>query len=140
MSKPPINMTGKVVGKYVGGAGKIIIQNLNPLDVLREYVSYRKTVEEQKTEREKILAQRDIAIKSIESEKEVILKYFELRFSERKEALSQLFEVLHQAVESKNTAVVDSVLDGILGIIKDNPLKDFESFRRSRISGETIEI
>lgn len=134
------NTIGKIITKYVGDTGKVIIQDLNPLDILEEYISYRKKAEEQKTEREKILAQRDIAIKSIESEKEVILKYFELRFSERKEALSQLFEVLHQAIENKNISTADYILDGILGIIRENPLKDFESFRRSRISGEIIEI
>lgn len=132
--------TSSVVGKVGRVLGKGIVQNLNPLEVLREYVSYRKTVEEQQTERERIAARRDIAVRLIESEREIILKYFAQRFAERKDALNGFFDVLHTAVQEKNEHAMDTALSGILGIVKDSPLKDFETFRQARADNRVIEI
>jgi capsid protein len=131
---------GKSVGTVAGKAGKTVLVSVNPLEVIREYVNYRRIVEEQKTERERIVSERDRAVKALEAEKEVILDYFERRFKERKEALSGLFDILHQGIVNKNDNVIDKALEGIVGIVKDNPLKDFETFRQARISGKTIEI
>ena len=102
--------------------------------------SFLKTASEQKTERERIAAKRDVAVKLIESEREVILEYFKARFAERKEALQGLFEILHQAVEAKNEHAMDTALGGILGIVKDSPLKDFDSFRQARADNKILEI
>ena len=55
----------------------MLVQNLNPLEVLREYVSYRKTALEQQPERERIAGKRDVAVRLIDSERELILAYFE---------------------------------------------------------------
>ena len=131
---------GKSVGTVAGKAGKSVLVSVNPLEVIREYVNYRRIVEEQKTERERIVAERTRAVKAIEAEKEVILDYFERRFKERKEALSGLFNILHDGIVNKNDNAVDKALEGIVGIVKDNPLKDFETFRQARLSGKTIEI
>ena len=116
------------------------MQNLNPLEVLREYVAWRKTAEEQNTERQRIIAKRKVAVLAIETERDVILEYFKLRFSERKDALKGFFRVLHAAVEEKNEKAMDTALERILGVVKDNPLKDFETFRSSRAKGEILEI
>jgi capsid protein len=131
---------GKSVGTIAGKAGKTVLVSVNPLEVIREYVNYRRIVEEQKTERERIISERDRAVKALEAEKEVILDYFERRFKERKDVLSGLFDILHQGIVNKNDNVIDKALEGIVGIVKDNPLKDFETFRQARISGKTIEI
>ena len=131
------SLVGKSVGRVLG---KKIVQNLNPLEVLIEYLSYRKTAEEQQTERERIAARRDIAVGLIESEREIILKYFAQRFAERKDALNGFFDVLHTAVQEKNEHAMDTALSGILGIVKDSPLKDFETFRQARADNRVIEI
>ena len=90
--------------------------------------------------REQIIAQRDIAVRTIEAERDTILEYFKLRFAERRDALCGFFEVLHRGVQEKSDKAMDIALTGILGIIKDSPLKDFEAFRNSRASGEILEI
>lgn len=128
------------LGKVILNSGKVIVRDLNPLEVVREYVSYRKTVSEQQTERERIAAKRDVAVRLIESEKEIILEYFAQRFAERKAALNDFFDVLHAAVQEKNDHAMDTALSGILGIVKDSPLKDFETFRRARADNRVIEI
>ena len=137
MAKSPI---GKVVLKGLGDGGKVIVQNLNPLEVLREYFSYRKTVSEQQTEQERIAAKRDVAVRLIESEREIILEYFAQRFAERKATLNGFFDVLHAAVREKNEHAMDTALSGILGIVKDSPLKDFDTFRQARADNRVIEI
>jgi hypothetical protein len=140
MPKSPIGKAGSFLAKHLGVSGKVIVQNLNPLEVLREYVSYCKTVSEQQTERERIVAKRDVAVRLIESEREIILEYFAQRFAERKAALNGFFDVLHAAVREKNEHAMDTALSGILGIVKDSPLKDFDTFRQARADNRVIEL
>ena len=139
MPQSPIGKAASSLAKHIGG-GKVIVQNLDPLEVLREYISYRKTAEEQQTERARIAAKRDIAVRLIESEREIILEYFAQRFAERKAALNGFFDVLHTVVQEKNEHAMDTALSGILGIVKDSPLKDFETFRQARANNRVIEI
>ena len=140
MPKSPIGKAGSFLAKHLGVGGKVIVQNLNPLEVVREYVSYRKTVSEQQTERARIAAKRDVAVRLIESEREIILEYFAQRFAERKAALNGFFDVLHAAVREKNEHAMDTALSGILGIVKDSPLKDFDTFRQARADNRVIEL
>ena len=141
MAKTPIpKSAASTITKHLGAGGKAIVQNLNPLEVVREYVSFLKTASEQKTERARISAKRAVALRAIEAEKTVILAYFEHRFAERREALDGLFDVLQGAVTTKDNHAMDVALSGIVGILQDSPLKDFESFRRARDNKEIIEI
>jgi hypothetical protein len=140
MATNPLSKAGPSLAKHVGAGGEYVVRNLNPLDVLKEYVAWRKIAEEQKTERQRIFAKRDVAVLAIEAERDVLLEYFRLRFSERKHTLDGMFRVLHTAVEDKNDSAMDAALNGILEVVKDNPLKDFETFRASRAKGEILEI
>ncbi len=140
MAKSPIGNVGSSLAKHLGAGGKVIVQNLNPLEVVREYVSYRKTVTEQQTERERIAAKRDVAVRLIESEKEIIIDYFAQRFAERKNTLNGFFDALRAAMQEKNESGMDTALSGILGIARDSPLKDFEAFRQARADNRIIEI
>lgn len=135
MKKP-----SKVIAKRVVGSSKSVVRNINPLDFVREYISYKKCVEEQKTERNKIKAERDKVVRAIESEKEVILTYLNMIFKERKDTIDRLFKTLDKGIKSKNNNIIDQSLGGIVVIIKDNPLKDFEHFRKQFKSGDIIEI
>ena len=63
----------KVGGKTVGKIGKGVFKNVNPFVVLEEYFEYKKTKEQNETIREAILSKRDMVIKTIESQKEIIL-------------------------------------------------------------------
>ncbi len=140
MATDPLSKTGSSLAKHVGAGGKYVVQSLNPLDVVKEYVAWRKTAEGQKTERRRIVAKRDVAIFAIEAERDVLLDYFRLRFAERRHALDGMFNVLHKAVEEKNDRALDAALNGILEVVKDNPLKDFETFRSSRAKGAILEL
>ena len=140
MSSQIVKVAGKTLAKVAGKGGKIIAQDINPLDALREYCEYMKAAQAERTRREDIRARRDVAVTAIQSQRELIEKYFELRFAERKTALSGFLDLLTHAVDARNETELNVALNGILGIVRDSPLKDFEAFRQARLEGQTIEI
>lgn len=89
-----------------------------------------RAMQEEETKRRAIIANRDILIARITAEKEAILSYFSERFAERRAALDEFFELLRHAVDSGNNNQLNAALTGILGIIQDNPLDDFETFKQ----------
>lgn len=91
---------------------------------------YFRTMQEEETRRQAIIAHRDVLIERITAEKEAILAYFDYRFAERRAALDEFFELLRYAVASGDNHQLTTALAGILGIIQDNPLDDFETFRQ----------
>ena len=108
---------------------------------IAEIVDYFKAIAEEETKRQEIAANRDVLIERITAEKEAILAYFDKRFAERRAALDEFFELLHHAISNGNNQQVVSALAGILGIIQDNPLEDFETFKKNFQDPEyTVEI
>lgn len=136
--------TSLTASTLVAGAAKstakTLIHQLNPLEIVREYVRWRVVAEEQRTERKRIKARRDVAVRAIESEREIISSYFEKCFAERRMVLEEIFRLLRHAVESKNDAALDSALRAIVEIIAANPLKDFDAFRKARSEAVVLEF
>ena len=104
------------------GSGKVV-GTVDSLAVVTEVIGYLKTRQEEQTKREYIWAKRDVLVTELDNEKEVLLSYFEHRFAERKGALDQFFNLLHRAVDTGNDQQLQTALNGILGIIQENPLK-----------------
>lgn len=119
------------VGSTVAKGGGKIVSTVNVLAVVTEAVEYLKTRQEEQTKREYIWAKRDAIVTELNNEKEVVLSYFEHRFAERKGALEQFYSLLHRAVETGNDQQLQTALNGILGIIQENPLKDFAEFKKN---------
>ena len=113
--------TSLTASTLVGGAAqsavKTLIHQLDPLEIVREYVRWRVVAEEQRTERKRIKARRDVAVRAIESEREIISSYFEKCFAERRMVLEEIFRLLRHAVESKNDTALDSALRAIVEIV-----------------------
>ena len=99
-------------------------------DTISGIVDCFRSMQEEKTKRQAIAAHRDVLTARITAEKEAILAYFDYRFAERRAVLDKFFELLHHAVDSKDDHLLNVALSGILGVIQDNPLDDFETFRR----------
>ena len=91
---------------------------------------YFRTLQEEETKRQVIAANREVLITRVTAEKDAILAYFDLRFAERRAALDEFFELLSHAMKSGDNQQLSAALTGILGVIQDNPLDDFETFRR----------
>ena len=88
-----------------------------------------RAMQEEETKRRAIIANRDFLIARLTAEKDTILAYFSHRFAERRAALDEFFELLRHAVDSDDNHQLNVALAGILGIIQDNPLADFETFQ-----------
>lgn len=90
---------------------------------------YFRTMQMEATKRQAIIANREVLIARITAEKDVLLAYFDHKFAERRAALDEFFELLHHAVASGDNQQLVAALSGILTIIQDNPLDDFETFK-----------
>lgn len=89
-----------------------------------------RAMQEEETKRRAITANRAVLIARFTAEKETILAYFSHRFAERRAALDEFFELLHTAVQSRDNHQLNVALAGILRVIQDNPLDDFETFKK----------
>lgn len=101
------------------------------LTVFKEAITYYKTRQVEQTKREEIWSKRDVLILALNNEKDVLLSYFEHRFTERKASLEQFYAILHRSVDSGNEIQLQTALTGILGIIQENPLSDFAEFKKN---------
>ena len=101
------------------------------LVIIKAALEFLKEQDANETEREYIRAHRDLLVTALNNERDLILAYFDHRFTERRVALEQFFELMHKAVDRQNTDELQAALTGILGIIKDNPLGDLAEFRNS---------
>jgi|GEM_PF-1662475 len=107
-------------------------------DAIRACIEYAKIAQAEKTERARIRAKRDVAVAAINAHRDVILRYFELRFKERETALSRFFVQLDEGIRTRNDKLLDVALHGIVSIVKDNPLADFEAFRQQMAKPEFL--
>ena len=67
-------------------------------------------------------------LEKVRIEQENLLRYYEMKFAERKTSLEHFYWLLHEAVESGNDLHLQSALYGILDIIKTDPLSDYDQF------------
>lgn len=88
-----------------------------------------RTMQVEETKRQAIIANREVLIARITAEKDTLLAYFDHKFAERRAALDEFFELLHHAIASGDNQQLVAALSGILTIIQDNPLDDFETFK-----------
>ncbi|MGQ9483290.1 hypothetical protein [Chloroflexus sp.] len=103
---------------------------LDAMSVITLFIETIQIIQAEETKRAQIAKQRDVLIKALESERQVILAYFEQRFAERRQALDRFFHLLDYGITHHDTKSIDAALTGILGIIQDNPLRDFETFKK----------
>ena len=114
------------------------LAGLDPQAIINAGVEYLKTREAEKTNREWIQANYQAFLAALKAEQEALLVYFEHRFAERREALREFYQVLHKAAEIGDDHQLDVAICGILGIVKDNPLNDFEKFRETYNDPNTL--
>ena len=100
-------------------------------EIIKAALEFLREQDANETEREYIRAHRDLLVTALNNERDLILDYFDRRFMERRVTLEEFFELMHNAVERKNTEELQTALAGILGIIRDNPLGDLAEFRKN---------
>lgn len=120
------------------GQAAATLIGLNAQEIINAGAEYLKTREAEKTKREWIRANHQAFLAALQVEQEALLVYFEHRFAERREALGEFYQVLHKAVEAGDSHQLNAAICGILGIVKDNPLNDFEKFRQTYNDPDSI--
>lgn len=132
------NKSKTKVGEVIQSNRSLLQEQFDPLAVIHEAIDYMKFREGEETKRDYIEAKRDVIVHALDNEKEVILTYFDRRFSERGEILNQFFVVLHEGIAKENTKEIDTALTGILGVLQDNPLKDLAEFRKNMANPDFV--
>ena len=113
----------------VGFAARFIASYTIPATI-EGIFAYFRALQEEETKRQIIAANRDVLVSRINAERDVILAYFGERFAERRVALDELFGTLRHATANGDNEQLVAALGGILAIIQQNPLDDFETFKK----------
>lgn len=121
-----------MVQKLSSTASSMVAKGVPALDafaVISNGLAYLRIREEEMTKRAYIAEQRRVLLAAIMSERAMIEQFMDHRFAERKAALGKFFTILQQGVDSRDHQIIDRSLQGILGILQENPLAELESFR-----------
>ena len=132
----PAKVVRGTVVRRAGSLAKGAAKAANPLVAVEACIEYAKIAEQERTERQRIKAQRDVAVEAIRAQKEVILKYFDMYFAERREALGKFFHELDEGMRTKDDKLLDGGLQGIVAIVRENPLKDLAAFQKNMKKGD----
>jgi hypothetical protein len=100
-----------------------------------------KSYQEEATRREWVRTHYATLLGKVKAEQESLLRYYEMKFAERRETLAEFYSLLHKAVETGNDLHLQGALYGILETIKADPLADYGKFVRTlQDPGTPLEI
>lgn len=94
--------------------------------ILEAHNEYKKIAAQEKTKREAIGAWKDVRLKELKNQQEILRLYLENTFRERREMIDGLFEALDKGIEAGNINVIDTAINGIVNIAKDSPLQQVD--------------
>ncbi len=119
------------------------LANFNPVEVMALVNTLVNTVgdvmkftEYQETERTKIRAKRDLEVKRIQSQKEIILAYLKMSFDERSENFKRLFSIVDAAIANGNTEQLAMGLDSINRLAAESPFKALANINNVKLALE----
>ncbi len=119
---------GKEAVKAGGKVAKSIISAVDVLglirDVTKSYTDLATTREVQKTERERIDANREITLKNIDAKKAIIMDFMQRSFAERADNFQKLFAMADDAIGKEDNERLSFALSSITEIAKSSPFKD----------------
>ena len=131
MSSNGDKTSGKIVKKHVGKVVKKGTDAINPLEVIRDiadaYYSYKQISEAEKTKRQQIKSWEKVNIERIRAQRDILMRYLDQSFDERKENFKRLFNILDQCIEQGNTESLALTLKSVIDLAKSSPFKDLES-------------
>ena len=70
-------------------------------------------------------------VAALRIEQETILRYFEMQFAERAKALQHCYDLMEAATDNGDNAQLELAVQGIIGIIRENPLLGYAEFRKA---------
>lgn len=110
-------------------AKKVPLPVPDPKDALKAFENlvsawkdYKTTAELEQTKRESIRAWRDVQVKAIEKNTEILKLYLDHSFAERRMTIDQLFQRLDAGIGSSNPELISMALQSIITITRESPL------------------
>lgn len=96
-------------------------------DIVASYLQYQAIVEEEKGKRRDIAAWEASTLKTIESQREIFLRYLDRSFDEREKNFEHLFKALDKAIASENNESLALILTEIRDLAKSSPFKELQN-------------
>lgn len=131
MSSEGKDVSGKLVTKRVGKVIKKGTDVINPIEVIKDiteaYYSYKEISESEKTKRQQIKSWERVNVDRIRAQREILMRYLDQSFDERKENFKRLFNILDQCIEQGNTESLALTLKSVIDLARSSPFKDLES-------------
>lgn len=93
------------------------------LSLVSLYKDTTKVIEEEKTKREKIQADRDVKLEAIKFQRDFFMEYLEKTYDERKENFAKLFMVIDDAIKKDNIQQLSIGLDSLNKLAAESPFK-----------------
>ena len=87
------------------------------------YKDTTKVIEEEKTKRDKIKADRDVKLEAIKFQRDFFMEYLEKTYDERKENFAKLFIVIDDAIKKDNIQQLSIGLDSLNKLAAESPFK-----------------
>ena len=124
-------MSGTNVAKAAGRAfskvaGKVVVA-VNPVDVLRDITNavsdYKKVKAQEQTKRRGIEAWESVTLETVRAKRDIMLKYLEASFDERRNNFDLLFVALDRALTSNQTDQLAPILQSIILLSQESPFK-----------------
>jgi hypothetical protein len=127
-----------------GAATKPSIANaLDAMEALEKVVSaykeYKIVAEQEATKREEIRARRDVELKRLRGQRELLMRYLERSFDERQENFARLFGLADEALGKGDNTQLGQVLTSITHLAATSPFKalaDLGSAREALLDPE----
>lgn len=103
-------------------------QALEGLKMFTEAVqTNHKIREEEQTKRTQINAYKEVEIEKIQAQKEILEKYLQGIFSERRGMIEKMFDTLDKGIENNNLELIQMSMGAIVSIAQESPLKQVEA-------------
>ena len=102
-----------------------------------------KCKEIEKTKRQQIEAQKEIALERIGKTREFLMTYLDMSFDERRENFNKIFQVIDKALETGNVDQLSSGLTSMVRLSEQSPFAALSSFSQAQkmiMSKEDIEL
>jgi hypothetical protein len=99
-------------------------------NVITSLLDFSKARESEQTSRLEIKSKRDVAIATIEAQRDTMLTFLELRFGERSKLYDNYFTLMDTALKNNDTEMVNKALEGLVTVYKENPFLGLNDFKR----------
>ncbi len=90
--------------------------------VVEAFKENHRVTQEERTKRKNIEVQREIAIKTIKAQRDILKEFIENSFKERKENFDELFKALDKSLEVNDHESLSIILGGIVKLAETSPL------------------